>query len=145
MIAECIYATGKGLGEPQRGDFYGVETVFDVTVGAKYLVVGMGLFETILLILIRSDSGLPDWLPIGLFRIIDPAVPDHWEFAVLDGRACSGGDTSNRWTAKWGYSQLVRDPEHSDALIQRDGRALKLFTEEAARRSGPASRSEGRA
>lgn len=135
MIAECIHATGESLGRPERGAFYGTRTHFDLTVGSRYPVLGMGLFETILIVLIRSDSGHPDWLPIGLFRVVDPTIPSDWEFALLDGPACSGGDTSNRWLAKWGYSRLVRDPTHSDALIERDGDALNVFEEEVARRA----------
>jgi hypothetical protein len=55
------------------------------------------------------------------------SIPSDWHFVLLDGIAASGGDASNRWVAKWGYRQLVSDPSHSDALLERDSNALAIF------------------
>ncbi len=139
MIGRCIHNTGSNLGPSTRGHFYSPETVFNVEIGNDYVVVGLGVFETVLLVLIRDDTGKPNWLPIGLFEFDAPKLPTGWEFALLEGTAASGGETSNRWVARWGYSELVRDASHSDALIEREPRALEVFFRELERRSSDAS------
>jgi hypothetical protein len=97
-------------------------------------VLGIGIFETILVALVVDDNGQPRWLPAGLFEFEPQGLPTDWEFALLDGVAASGGDASNRWVAKWGYPDLVRDESHSDALIEGDPAALEVFFREFAKR-----------
>jgi hypothetical protein len=63
-------------------------------------------------------------------------MPADWEFALLDGRAASGGDSLDRWVALWGYPELARDTSHSDGLMERDPAALDLFFREFAKRPG---------
>jgi hypothetical protein len=135
VICRCIHNTGSSLGPPSRGNFYTAQTVFHLDVGSSYVVLGLGIFETVLLALVCDLTGMPNWLPIGLFAFDHAAVPADWRFAVLDGRAASGGDASNRWVAKWGYEELVSDDGHSDALIERDPAALQIFFRELKKRS----------
>lgn len=132
MIAHC---TRKALDQPARGHFYGPETVFHVEVGKDYPVMGLGMFETLLAVLICDETEKPNWLPLGLFDIEVTAMPADWEFALYDGVAASGGDASNRWVARWGYPELVRNELHSDELIERDPQALQVFFEEFQKRS----------
>jgi hypothetical protein len=134
MIAKCLHNTGASLGQPQRGHFYSEKTVFDLQVGSDYAVLGLGIFETALLALVVDDTLQPSWLPAGLFEFEPQRLPTDWEFVLLDGVAASGGEASNRWAAKWGYPQLVRDESHSDALIERDSAALEVFFREFAKR-----------
>lgn len=133
MIAKCVRKTGASLGSPRHGNFYTAQTVFSVELGSNYHVLGLGLFETVLLALICDENRKPNWLPIGLFELDHQRLPDNWEFALLDGVAASGGDSSNRWVAKWGYEELVRDAQHSDRLIERDPIALQIFFRELER------------
>lgn len=130
MVGRCLHNTGSSLGEPIRGAFYSHTTVFQLEVGKRYAVMGLGIFETVLLALVCDESGDPNWLPIGLFEFDDPSLPDSWEFALLDGTAASGGEASDRWVARWGYHELVRDESHSDALIERELGALEIFHRE---------------
>lgn len=139
VIGECICNTGAGLGEPMRGAFYGMNSVFRLEVGKSYQVLGFGLFETVMLALVCDETGKPNWLPVGLFRFERSALPDDWEFAILDGVAASGGDASNRWVARWGYRELVHNDRHSDALVERDPAALEIFFRELQKRSLAAS------
>jgi hypothetical protein len=136
MIVKCIRSLGSELGENVRGHFYSDSTVFDVKVDGSYLALGMGIFETVLLLLIHDETGQPNWLPIGLFEIQWPLLPADWHFVVRDGRAASGGDATNRWVAVWGYPDLVNDPRHGDGLIERDPDALKIFFRELAKVQG---------
>jgi len=55
-------------------------------------VLGLGIFETVLLALVCDETGKPNWLPIGLFEFERTTLPTDWEFALLDGAAASGGD-----------------------------------------------------
>jgi hypothetical protein len=138
LIARCVHNSGSSLGEPSRGSFYTLETVFDLELGKEYIVLGLGVFETVLLALVCDETGRPNWLPIGLFALEATVVPAHWEFGVVDGLAASGGDASNRWVARWGYPELVHDDRHSDALIEQDPLALAIFARELHDRySGP--------
>ena len=133
MIARCVRNTGASLGEPVRGDCYKKESVFHVAVGAEYPVLALGMFETVLSALVCDETGKPNWLPLGLFEFEPQLLPAEWRFAVFDSPAASGGDASNRWVAKWGYSELVDDPTHSDRLIERDPEALEVFFTELAK------------
>ena len=76
--------------------------------------------------LIWDETSLPSWLPIGLFDLSTQRLPAHWEFAVFDGQAASGGDSANRWLARLGHPRLVHDDAHSDALIERDPAELQF-------------------
>ncbi len=129
MIARCKYNMGKDV--PGRGRMaVSPDATYPVTVGRDYTVMGMGIFETDLSVLICDETGKPFWHPIGLFEIAAQGVPPHWEFCLLDGIAASGGDATNRWIAKWGYPELARDPAHSEGLMGRDPHALDLFFRE---------------
>ncbi len=133
MIAKCLHNTGASLGPPDRGRFYGPETVFELEIGGEYPVLGMGIFETTLLALVVDDTRRPNWLPAGLFEFGYQQIPDEWEFVLLDGAAASGAESANRWVARWGYEELVRSESHSDDLIERDPAALDVFFRELAK------------
>jgi hypothetical protein len=135
MIARCVRNTGATLGVPERGHLYSANTVFGLVIGAEYPVLGLGIWETVLVALVCDETGKPNWLPVGLFEITSQHVPADWEFALLDGLAASGGDASNRWVARVGYPELVRNPSHSDELVERDPAALRIFFRELAETS----------
>lgn len=135
MIARCVHNNGAELGVQERRRSFTDETVFHVTLGSEYRVFAMGIWETELNVLICDDTGKPNWWPIGLFEFEDQAVPCDWEFALLDGQAASGGDSSNRSVARWGYREMIRNPKHHDDLIERKPEALKIFANELAKQS----------
>jgi hypothetical protein len=134
MIGRCVHNSGASLGQPQRGHFYTDQTVFHLQVGSDYAVLGMGIWETILLALVVDDTRRPRWFPAGLFEFEPQPLPSDWEFVLLDGVAACGGEASNRWVAKWGYPDLVRDDSHSDALMEGDPAALEVLWGEFAKR-----------
>lgn len=47
------------MGSPERGEFLSAETTFHVTVGREYPVLGLGIFETVLLALVCADTNKP--------------------------------------------------------------------------------------
>ncbi len=127
MIAICVANRGSDLGQPARGHFYSERSIFHVTLGTRYVVLGMGIFDSTMIVLVCDDTGKPNWLPVGLFELPTQKFPDDWEFRLFDGRAASGGDTLGRWIARWGYPELVHDEQHVDRLIKRDPSALSTF------------------
>jgi hypothetical protein len=135
VIARCVHNTGSALGHPARGHFYTVETIFHLELAKEYVVLGLGIFETVLLALVRDETGRPSWLPIGLFEFEGTALPADWEFTVVDGVAASGGVASDRWVARWGYAELVGKAPLSDALIEREPHALEIFEREIQKHS----------
>lgn len=126
----CRHTSGSELGKPERGHFYALGTKFQLRRGVEYPALGIGIWETTLVVLVRDETRLPNWLPTGLFEIELDGLPSSWEFRVYDGRAASGGDALNRWVAIWSYRRLVRDETHRDGLIERDPEALRLFAAE---------------
>jgi hypothetical protein len=132
MIARCIRNTGKSLGQPVRKAFHTSETIFHVTVGTEYDVLGLGVFETTLLALVLDDTAAPNWLPVGLFAFQNTTMPAGWQFSVLNELAASGAPASDQWVALWGYPELVRSPSHSNELVEREPAALEIFFTELA-------------
>ena len=130
LKGRCVHQTGMSLGLPSRGGFYGTDTVFHLELGEEYLIMGLGMFESVLLALVCDETEKPNWLPVGAFEFESLVLPADWEFVLLDAKAASGGDASDRWVARWGYPDLVRDGRHSDALIERDPEALEVFFRE---------------
>jgi len=133
MVARCVIVEGEGLGEPERGLLYTDETVFHLTVGSDYLVMGMALFQTGLIVLVRDDTGRPNWYPIGLFYLVDQTIPADWEFAITDAKSASGVGPAEGVAAQWGYRELIQTPSHHEELIERVPSALKIFEAEFAR------------
>src|ERR1051326_9033181 len=99
MIGRAVHDSGATLGSPDRGHFYSAETAFHVTVGREYPVLGIGVFETVLLALVCDDTEKPNWLPIGVFEFSSYALPTDWQFVVVDPLAASGGKASHGWVA----------------------------------------------
>jgi hypothetical protein len=135
MIGTCIHSTGAGLGVSHRMVFYRAETEFHVTVGSVYPILGMGLWDATLIVLVCDDTGNPGWLPIGAFEIEPSALPSGWAFELIDGIAASGGSTAYQLAAVWGYAALIQDPGHVDGLANRSRDALKIFFDELAKRT----------
>lgn len=129
MVARCVINTGLGLGTPARGSFYSTETSFDLVIGQSYPIAAMGIFDEVLIVLVRDDSGMPNWLPSGLFDLRG-ITPSHWEFALIDGAAASGAGSPRGWIARWGYPEIVDGDQHINALIDREPVALRRFRAE---------------
>ena len=144
MIARCIRERSADLGGPfSPTALYTSKTVFHVTIGSDYVVMGMGIWGSTLIALVRDNTGKPNWLPAGLFDLGSKKFPSDWQFTLIDGLAASGAiDPSNRWVARWGYPELIRDPAHSDQLVERDSAALEVFYRELDRVTGREPKAE---
>lgn len=131
MIVTCAFIRASDLADHQRGRATDLDSVFPLTIGGRYLVVGMGLWEGVLSFLVRDDCGTPCFAPAGLFELACYVLPDSWRFRLGPGVRASGKDL---WVEPcegvWGYPELVDDPAHAGALEEREGRALAVFFRE---------------
>jgi hypothetical protein len=89
-------------------------------VAHKYYVYGMNSFRGVIMTLVVDETDLPNWYPIELFEVVDPAIPDDWFFRRVEG-------STNGLEAIWGYKDLVLTPGHYDQLINRDPQALEVI------------------
>jgi hypothetical protein len=128
MRAKCIRNTAAELGEPRVGIHYGDDHVFDVVVSRVYDVFAMSLFQDGLHVLVRQESGWPHWLPMGLFEVADPRIPDHWEFVLFpDARLTAFGRPGLQ--AVWGYHEITI-PSHLRDLNELNPEALAVLDRE---------------
>jgi hypothetical protein len=99
MLARCVFSQGSELGAPVRGGMWSEASVFSgvVTPEREYHVQGMGLFNSVLLLLIQGDEGRPDWLPAALFSVELENVPADWQFALVDAGAAGGASEPEGW------------------------------------------------
>ncbi len=128
MKLTCAFNRSSALPDEQRGRMVDVDETYPLTVGSEYVVVGMGLWENVLFVLVRDDWGKPCFARAGLFELGSDDVPDGWRFALCPGIRASGREL---WVqpcgAVWGYDELVDDPAHLSALEERDPDALAIF------------------
>jgi hypothetical protein len=58
--------------DPHRSDF-------DLTLGRRYVVLGLSFIEGVIWVDIPTDGGWPQTVPIDLFQVIDARCSRHWE------------------------------------------------------------------
>lgn len=129
MIVTCAFIRASDLADHQRGRATGLDSVFPLTVGGHYILVGMGLWENVLSFLVRDDYGNPCFAPAGLFELGSYELPESWGFRLCPGVRKSGRDL---WVEPcgWGYPEFVDDPAHPGALEEREDAALAVFFRE---------------
>jgi hypothetical protein len=129
MLATCRHTTGAELPPPEDGSYYTARSVFQLTAGEPYRLMGIGVFEAVPIALVRDDAGCATWLPLAAFTVSPQPLPDNWQFAAADATSAGG------WAMRWGYPELVRDLHHIEALIEREPFALAIFEAELGRAS----------
>ena len=138
MIAVCKCFRSRSLANHQRGRFANVDESFALTVDESYVVLGIGIWETVLHVLVQDDNGLPAWCPAALFEMTPQKIPDGWLLGTCDGIKAPGAELWTRWVMKTGYPELVESERHSDLLLERDPDALAIFERELRRRTAEA-------
>lgn len=143
MKAVCVHKVSTELADHQQGRFAKVESRYDLTLGKAYLVLGMGVWETVLQVLVRDDFGTPCFCPAALFEIEEQPFPSDWHFALEDGIRLSGVAAWTHWIAVWGYKELVVNRSHGSDLGERNPEALAVFEAEYLKAGGEPDRPEG--
>ena len=126
MKLTCAFNRSSALPDEQRGRMADFEKTYPLTVGAEYVVAGMGLWESVLFALVRDDWGKPCTPPLALFEPGSDEMPDGWRFALYPGIRATGREL---WVqpcgALWGYAELVEDEDHLGALAGRLRNAIR--------------------
>ncbi|MBK7717465.1 MAG: hypothetical protein IPI38_19015 [Gemmatimonadetes bacterium] len=136
MLAMCLNNRSSALSDHQRGRFVGLDEEHYLTIGKVYVVLGMGIFETVLYLLVRDDTGGPAFAHAAMFDCSAQPIPPDWFFTLQDGIRASGNELwSHPTVAMWGYDALVNDPRHAAMLGEQEPSAIRRFMEEFARRS----------
>jgi hypothetical protein len=141
MIVKCIanrvdqilpIPLGSGLSETTSMEY--------LTLGRTYRVYAMMLRAESLMVLI-NDDGVADWNLLAFFDVVDPRVPDDWEFRAFspDKR---GEYPERNLRAMWGYHEIVRSTAHYRGVIEWDPEAYRVWDAEIARREGASDASE---
>jgi len=130
MIATCIHRETLEIPEQHRGPLASKNHVYDVTVGKRYHVLAMGIWETMFMLLIRDDLGRRSGLPAALFDIDGQPVPEEWYFGLRDGIRLSMPQALTHWVAVWGYHEFVEDPRHISELMDLKPEAIEIFRRE---------------
>jgi hypothetical protein len=103
------------------------ESEFDLTISKEYTVFATAIWDTMILLLLADDYGLPNWHPVEIFSLTENRLPDDWFFSTTVAN-------EHGVQAILGYKRLIEDPTHYEALLERDQSALNIFNQERARK-----------
>jgi hypothetical protein len=130
VILSCLQNDPGALASSQRLISPSYQSIFPLTVGNPYPVLGMMLFSSILYVLVEDDSRSPLMAPAAMFSDDLVAIPEDWLFKTREGLRPSLKDVSSDETmAIWGYDELVTDKAHFPALTEWEPNALRIFRE----------------
>ena len=131
MKLTAIGNSGADLPDDARTASHSHEmTRYRLVVGRRYSPFAMALIWPMgLKVLILDESGRPNWLPLPLFAGERQSLPASWLFGVTEVL------NAPSVTAIWGYRDLVMDPAHFEALIERELQAWEVFLDAADGRS----------
>ncbi|GAA2003222.1 hypothetical protein GCM10009799_32950 [Nocardiopsis rhodophaea] len=128
MIVECVGTRGTDLPHEQVELYGAPQTVFDLQLGKFYTVYGITLAGGTLDVLLNDETGKPGWYPMALFKVTDPHLPSHWEFASFVSPLQEGSEERQTTdTARWGYPEIVHSEKHNIGLIEREYEDLRIF------------------
>lgn len=101
------------------------QTTFPITEGRSYSVLGMQSTTDSVEYLIHTDTFYPSFVPAVQFSVENPRIPEWWVYRFL------GYPSENLYwmpIAEWGYPEMVLEDGHCEAVIDRDPRALAIYT-----------------
>ncbi|WP_157777525.1 S1 domain-containing protein [Nocardia terpenica] len=123
MILKWINGSDK---PPRQKEDLGYieQSEFDATVGHEYRCHAISVLGGRASALICDDTSLPYWYPLELFAVSDGTVPRLWELGLHNI-----GDGVFQMII--GYPEMARNPEHYDALIDREREAMRIFYQQS--------------
>ncbi|MCL1838586.1 MAG: hypothetical protein FWG47_04630 [Propionibacteriaceae bacterium] len=128
MRAVCVCNDPKVFADNYHGMFDFFHDLYPLTVGSRYLILGMTIFRNQFFFLVKNDFGSPDFAPSAFFEFFVADVPDSWKFRSGRDHDVSEIDSSTELPcAKWGYPELVDDSNHGSDLEAREIDALMIF------------------
>jgi hypothetical protein len=122
MLVSCKYNSNASVPDLERVNGNLLTAKFDIMIGKHYIVFGQVLFARKLMYLVDPDEMTrPNWYPAELFDVVDGTIPNSWQFSYY------AYGYSEDLGAIWGYDNLVSDPNHFNALSEREPEALLVF------------------
>lgn len=118
--AICLTNIGSALPDTWFSIGWTQKSKLDITIGRSYQIYAMALWRGHLVLLLCDDGGLPNWYPIDAFNVMSCQLPASWKFSYVQ-------KPGSLLQAVWGYGRLIDDPEHYDALLERDADAVNVF------------------
>nr|WP_154922998.1 hypothetical protein [Microbacterium testaceum] len=103
---------------------YDNERQYPVTEGRLYSVVAMQAVTDSVEYLIHADISYPIFIPAAQFSVVHPRVPPWWVFNFW------GFPNENYYRlpiARWGYSEVVMDRAHHEAVIDGHPEAEAIY------------------
>jgi len=138
MQVRCKINTGNAL-PPKYFDVFRGEskqTVYHISIGKEYVVFAIALWQSAIVFLLSDDTDLPNWYSTEFFSVTDAHLPDGWSFSSTAAR-------EHGVEAICGYEHIIADPQHYEALLERDPKALSIFHEQKRKAGGLAGNSLG--
>ena len=126
MVVTCIGNSCRHSASQFASVGFSERAAYQVTPGNEYVVHAMALMGLHLVLLLRDDTGQPNWFPASQFKVANPHLDAGWNYDIR--RRDSRG-----LCAIWGYRRIVEDPHHNDGLIAREPEAIRAFAEAAQR------------
>ena len=124
----CISNDPRTLADHQQSRAAAFESVYPLTPGKSYPIVGMTIAERAFYLLVPDDWGGPCFAPAGFFELFTAALPSGWRVGLEAGIYESGRDLwSHPGVASWGYREFVDDADHVRALVEMEPQALTIF------------------
>ena len=125
MVVTCIANSSKQSPQLFQSIGYSEQKAFQVKPGTEYVVYAMALLGLNLVLLLRDETGQPNWYPASQFKVANPHLAPDWAYDIVrkDGRGLR---------AIWGYKTMIEDRNHNDGLLGREPAALEKFSEAAA-------------
>jgi hypothetical protein len=151
MLLRCKSNEGRALGPTRVGErsSFGTSVHRELVIGQTYRVYAMTLVNTTLRVLIVNFFGMPSFVSLGYFTIVDPTIPEGWQFQAFDQAPIFALEVGARKPAAdglpfelcgfqgiWGYREIVESPNHHDGIINQDPRELAVFFAERDRIQG---------
>lgn len=127
MLVRCISVSEESE-EQSLGRFAQV-----LTIGTNYVVAAITFSGPSHLVLINPDHGVPAWLPLGLFDLVDGTIPRNWISGVSNETDATSAALSARIT--FGYEEVVVNPHHYRDLVDGSALARKIFEDELRERT----------
>jgi hypothetical protein len=129
MLLQCRVNRGEGLPEelvarhPQSR-----HSRFKLTVGDRYSVFALAIFEQDPWVLVINDSGMPHWFYLALFGDWAGTVPPDWLASVSAPEVAARTGRS----LLLGYRAMIEDAGHYEGLIDRRFESLTQFVDAVA-------------
>jgi len=125
MIIECVSSDSVALPQHYRDHFVAKSDgsrKWPVQATERFIVCGLCVYAGCVLYLIRySQTGVTDFVPAPLFKVINGSIPNNWKIRLMDQFI------QGNLELIIGYPELSDGSDHYDRLVDGDLTAIEVF------------------